>query len=325
VAIGESPHVRDQSGGTMIEPDAIQRRWARVVGFSYVFALVPAVFAELYISGRLVSDNAVLTAQNIIAHERLFRIGIASNLLVFATDVLLVTALYVVLERVNRRLALLATFFRLIETTILIVAALNDFSVLRLLSGASYLTTVSSTELAALARVSIGAHGSAYGVALLLFGFGSPVFCYLWLKSGYIPRPLAVFGLVASIWIGLCSFAFIVFPELTRVITIGYYGGPIFLFELTRRRFRRNPSGVVPCQRLNARWKPVGSEYPSKYAISVIESVASERYSSAARFRASSRRASKEDPVCANRRCSVRGAITSRRATASMLMSPAVI
>ena len=217
----------------MIEPDAIQRRWARVVGFSYVFALVPAVFAELYISGRLVSDNAVLTAQNIIAHERLFRIGIASNLLVFAAVVVLVAALYIVLEKVNRRLALVATFFRLIETTIYIVAALNDFSVLRLLSGASYLTSVSSDQLAALARVSIGAHSSAYGVALLLFGFGSPVFCYLWLKSGYIPKPLAMFGLLASVWIGICSFTFVVFPDLKQVITIGYYGGPIFLFELT--------------------------------------------------------------------------------------------
>ncbi len=217
----------------MTDPDAIQRRWARVVGFSYVFALAPAVFAEFYVSGRLVSDNAIVTAQNIIAHERLFRLGIAGNLLVCATDVVLVTALYVVLERVNRRLALLATFFRLIETTILIVAALNDFYVLRLLSGASYLTTVSSDQLAALARVSIGAHGSAYNVALLLFGFGSPVFCYLWLRSGYIPKPLAVWGLLASVWIGICAFTFVVFPELTKVITVGYFGGPIFLFELT--------------------------------------------------------------------------------------------
>jgi len=233
VAIGDSPPFRDRSGGTMTEPDAIQRRWARVVGFSYLFALAPAVFAEFYVSGRLVSDNAIVTAQNIIAHERLFRLGIASNLLVFATDVVLVTALYIVLERVNRRLALLATFFRLIETTILIVAALNDFYVLRLLSGASYLTTVNSDPLAALARVSIGAHGSAYGVALLVFGFGSPVFCYLWLRSGYIPKPLAVWGLLASVWIGVCAFTFIVFPELTKVITVGYYGGPIFLFELT--------------------------------------------------------------------------------------------
>lgn len=217
----------------MTEPDAIQRRWARVVGFSYVFALVPSIFAEFYVSGRLISGNAIVTAQNIIAHERLYRLGIASNLLVFAADVVLITALYIVLEKVNRRLALLATFFRLIETTILIVAVLNDFYALRLLSGASYLTTVTPGVLAALARVSIGAHGSAYGVALLLFGFGSPVFCYLWLRSGYIPKPLAVWGLLASVWIGICAFVFIVFPELEKVITIGYYGGPIFLFELT--------------------------------------------------------------------------------------------
>jgi hypothetical protein len=233
VAIDKSPLFHDQSGGTMTAPDAIERRWARVVGFSYLFALLPSVFAEFYVSGRLVSDNAVTTAQNIIAHERLFRLGLASNLLVFAANVLLVTALYVVLERVNRRLALLAVFFRLIETTILIVAVLNDFYVLRLLSGASYLTTVNPDELAALARVSIGAHSSAYGVALLLFGFGSPVFCYLWLRSGYIPKSLAVWGLLASAWIGICSFAFVVFPDLRQVITIGYYGGPIFLFELT--------------------------------------------------------------------------------------------
>jgi hypothetical protein len=217
----------------MTAPDAIERRWARVVGFSYVFALLPSVFAEFYVSGRLISDNAIVTAQNIIAHERLFRLGLASNLLVFAADVVMVTALYIVLERVNRRLALVATFFRLMETTILFVAVLNDFSVLRLLSGASYLTPVNSNELAALARVSIAAHTSAYGVALLLFGFGSPVFCYLWLRSGYIPKPLAVWGLLASVWIGVCSFAFIVFPDLKQVFTVGYYGGPIFLFELT--------------------------------------------------------------------------------------------
>src|SRR6267143_6634031 len=44
VAIRGSPSRHDQSGGTMTEPDTIQRRWARVVGFSYVFALAPAVY-----------------------------------------------------------------------------------------------------------------------------------------------------------------------------------------------------------------------------------------------------------------------------------------
>jgi len=132
--------------------------------------------------------------------------------------------------RLRTHVGVFAEFF---ETTILIVAVLNDFYVLRLLSGSSYLTAVNSDQLAALARVSIGTHGSTYGVALLLFGFGSPVFCYLWLRSGYIPKPLAVWGLLASIWIGVCAFTFVVFPELTNVITVGYFGGPIFFFELT--------------------------------------------------------------------------------------------
>lgn len=218
-------------------PSAIaesQRTAAGVVGFTYLFALIPAIFAEFYVPARLiVYDNAAETARNIIAHERLFRLGIASNLVVFAADIVLLTALYVVLERVNRNLALLAAFFRLIETAILVVAALNDFDVLRVLSGADYLRVFEADRLQALARLSIGAHGSVYNVGLLFFGFGSPVFCYLWFKSGYIPRALAAWGALASLWVGACAFAFVIFPGLAKVVTIGYYGGPIFVFELT--------------------------------------------------------------------------------------------
>src|SRR5438477_11328296 len=96
-----------------------QRKAARVVGFSYLFALPPAVFAEFYVLGRLiVSNNAVDTARNIMAHERLFRLGTASNLTVFAIDIVLITALYMMLKSVNRNLALLAAFWRLIETAV---------------------------------------------------------------------------------------------------------------------------------------------------------------------------------------------------------------
>lgn len=214
--------------------DASQRKAARIVGLAYLFALVPALFAEFYVSGQLIDyGNAAATARNIIEHERLFRLGIASNLLVFAADVVLITALFVVLEKVNRNLALAAAFFRLIETAMLVVVTLNDFDVLRLLSGAEYLKVFGADQLFALARLSIGAHGAAYNVALLFFGFGSPVFCYLWLTSGYVPKALAYLGLFASLLVGVCAFAFIIFPEVGKVVTIGYYGGPIFLFELT--------------------------------------------------------------------------------------------
>jgi hypothetical protein len=214
--------------------DTSQRKAARVVGLAYLLAIPPALFAEFYVLGQLiVSSNAAETARNIMAHERLFRLGTASNLSVFALDVVLITALYVVLKPVNRNLALLAAFWGLIETATLVVMTLNDFSVLRVLSGAEYLRVFNADQLQALARLSISAHGAGYNVGLVFAGLRSTLFCYLWFKSNFIPKPLAALGIFSSLLLAACTFAFIIFPEFAKIVTVEYYGTPIFIFELT--------------------------------------------------------------------------------------------
>ena len=46
--------------------DESQRRAARVVGFAYLLALPPAIFAEFYVRTQLIAfDNAQQTAQSI--------------------------------------------------------------------------------------------------------------------------------------------------------------------------------------------------------------------------------------------------------------------
>jgi len=124
-----------------VTPDPSQRRAARVVGITYLCALAPAVFAEFYVRGQLIVADASQTALNIVTHERLFRLGIASNLVVFALDIALITSLYVVLAPVDRSLALMAMTWGVIETAILAVTTLSDLDVLRVLSGADYLKT----------------------------------------------------------------------------------------------------------------------------------------------------------------------------------------
>jgi hypothetical protein len=214
--------------------DDSQSKAAKVVGLAYLLAIVPAVFAEFYVSSQLmVHGNAAQTALNIMAHERLFRLGIASNLTVFAMDVVLITALYVVLKPVHRNLALLAAFWGLIETATLVVVTLNDLGVLAVLSDADYLRVFEADRLQALALVSIGAHRDAYDVGLVFSGLRGTVFCYLWLKSGFIPKALAALGVLSSFLLLTCTFTFIIVPELSNVVTVEYYGGPIFVFELT--------------------------------------------------------------------------------------------
>lgn len=94
--------------------DESQRKAARVVGVAYLLAIAPALFAEFYVANELIADAAAETAKNILAHERLFRLGIASNVLMFAIEVVLIASLYVVLKPINRNAALIATFWRLI-------------------------------------------------------------------------------------------------------------------------------------------------------------------------------------------------------------------
>ncbi len=201
--------------------DESQRKAARLVGLVYLLAIPPAVFGE-----------ASASVANLVANQRLFRLGTATNLATFMLDVVLITALFVVLRPVNRNLALFATFCGLIETTVLIVATVGDLEALRILSGPAYLQIFEPDRLQALAKLGLVAHGAAYHVGLVLAGLRSAVFAYIWLKSGFVPKTLAAWGIVSSLLLGGFAYAFIVFPELGRVITIVVYGGPIFLFEL---------------------------------------------------------------------------------------------
>jgi hypothetical protein len=218
----------------MTEVTGSQRTAARFVGGAYLLAMPLALFSGLYVPQQLfVTGNAAATARNIVAHERLFRLGVGSDLLAFLVDVVLIAALYTALKPVDRHLALFATFVRLIETSLLVTATVNSLDTLRFLGDADYLKSFAPDQLGALARLAIGAHGTAYGAGLVFAGVGSAVFCWLWLKSGLVPYWLAALGIGASVLLAACTGAFIVFPELAKTLTVAVYGGPIFVFELT--------------------------------------------------------------------------------------------
>ena len=214
--------------------DDSQRSAARVVGASYLLAIPPALFTGIYVASQLVTGkDAAQSAQWIASHELLFRLGIVSDLIAFTIDIALITALYLVLRPVSRGLALFATFVRLVETALFFSVTMKYFDVLAYLGGAAYTRALETDHLQSLARLAIALHNSGYNVGLVLAGLGSTVFCCLWYKSGYIPKWLAGFGVFASIMLAAFTFAWVIVPEYAKIITVGIYGGPIFLFELT--------------------------------------------------------------------------------------------
>jgi hypothetical protein len=214
--------------------DDSQSRAARAAGLAYLLAIPPAVFAEFFVFGRLiVPGDAAQTFSNVIMHQQLFRFGVASNLAVFAVDVILITSLYLVLKPVDDNLALAALLFRLIETVVLVVMTLNDFHVLRMISGAAYLRAFDPNRLQAMALLSWGGHGDGYNLGLVFSGIGGTLFCGLWVKSAYVPEALARWGVLSSLLLGMATATFILFPDFEKPFSVIFYGGPIFIFELT--------------------------------------------------------------------------------------------
>src|SRR5205807_1754454 len=178
--------------------DESQRKAAKVAGLAYLITVVIVVYVNFGIHERLiVANNAAETARNILSHERLFRIGIAGDLIYCAGVVVLLTALYVILKPVSRGLTLLAALWRLVWVLMWLVMTLNLFGALRLIRSADYLRVFEAERLQALARFYLGTSFDYYYVGLLFGALASTVCGYLWFKSGSIPRYLAVFVVIS--------------------------------------------------------------------------------------------------------------------------------
>ncbi len=212
--------------------DPAQQTAAKVAGFAYLLTLASVVYVNFGIHDRLISDNNAETARNILAHEQLFRIGITGDLIYCVGVVVLLAALYVILEPVNRGLALLAALWRLVWALMWLAMTLNLFDALRLLSGAEFSQALGAERAQAMASLYLGSRADYYYVGLLFGALGSTACGYLWLKSRYIPRALAAFGLISSAFCVACTVVFYIFPNFDKIVNLWWFDSPMAIFDI---------------------------------------------------------------------------------------------
>ncbi|MFL6515625.1 MAG: DUF4386 domain-containing protein [Chthoniobacterales bacterium] len=216
---------------TVISPQ--QRAAAPIAGVSCLLAMIVVVVANyVLLNPLIVRGNAADTARNILAHQTQFRAVVVGFLAYGVSVVVLVAALYVILRPVHQLLALVGALFRLLFALLWLLATLNLLGALRLIGSASYLQVIEPNRLQALARTYLAGTFDDYYVGLPFFALAATVSSYLWLRSRYIPRPLAWFGLIGSGWCVFCAFAYLVFPGFAKPVNPYWFDSPMALFEL---------------------------------------------------------------------------------------------
>ena len=200
------------------------QKTARIAGILTLLIVVLAPFSMIYVPTTLVvPGDAATTANNIMASEGLFRLGMAIDSIIFLIEIVLTVLLYILLKPVNKTLSLMAAFSRLAMTVIQGINLLNYFFVLLLLSGAGYLTVFAPDQLDTLALLFLNAHADAILIWGLFFSLHLFLYGYLVYKSGYIPRLIGVLLIIASLSYLLQGFGNILFPQYKGVFTsIGF-------------------------------------------------------------------------------------------------------
>jgi len=191
--------------------------YARIGGLLYLIIIVAGGFAELFVrSNLIVPGNATATAHNIMASERLWRLGFAATLVMLVCAVAVLLILYVLLRPVGRNTALLAVFFNLVSISIEGINDLLHLAAVLILSGADYLKAFEPGQLHALALLSLKLFDNGYGISLVFFGFFCICTGYLIFKSTFLPRVLGVLMAIAGLCYLTNSFVLFLAPRLAH-------------------------------------------------------------------------------------------------------------
>jgi uncharacterized protein DUF4386 len=216
-------HVESAMAIDSITPS--QRTAARVAGLAWPIAFFFVVAVSFTIFFPLAEvDSAAELARRVLADERLFRIGIAGYMVNAVAIVVQAAAFYMILEPVDRMIALLGAFARLAWAFTWMIVTLNLLMVLHLLKDGPL----------DLARLYLGRAGGSdtYYVGLLFWTLAAAVGGWLFFKSRYVPRALAAYGVIASAWCAACTFVYYIFPGFADVVNLWWFDSPMVIFEL---------------------------------------------------------------------------------------------
>jgi hypothetical protein len=161
---------------------------ARSIGILLLVSLVFGAFGEMYVPDTLlVAHDAGATANNVLHHQTLFRLGLAAYTVEGLCDAALTALLYLLLRPAGRELALIALLLRIVSTAVFAASEFFYYAALSVLRG-DYLTAFPHQQVNALALLLLRLYGGTGTIPTLFYGVALLVIGRLVYVSGYLPR-----------------------------------------------------------------------------------------------------------------------------------------
>ena len=190
---------------------------SRVAGILFLLSLLVPVLNWMLILSQFISKDGS-TSLNILNNELLFRFNIVNG--IFTTIIILALALclYKILRDVNRNLALMALSFKMIEAVLTGTLTLGHYITLLVLK-----EDPQNIELQKVVNLIIENYILFTAIPGVFFGLSMMIYSYLFLKSGYVPRKLAFFGIVSYSLVIIYDLLTVLLPDYAVLLTHSNY------------------------------------------------------------------------------------------------------
>ena len=207
------------------------KKAGHIAGVIYLSLVLVAPFAMLYVPGKLiVRSNAAATADNILAHETMFRLSIFGDLIGHIIFICLAVALYRLLGSVNKTWAMLMLSFVLVSAAVGFLNALNNIGAVILFRGGEFLDVIDKPQRDALGMLFVRLHNQGEFISEILWGVWLFPFGLLVYRSRFLPRILGIWLIIACFgWIAL-SITALFFP--THYSSVFAWLQPAFFAEM---------------------------------------------------------------------------------------------
>ena len=187
----------------------------RTTGFLYIAIIVLGLFSEVVVRGSVTGDP-LRVGQLISENSALFRIGIASDMVVFLADVAVAALLYLILAPFGKPAALVAAAFRLTGSAVYAANLLNQAAALLVLDH------VPAADASSLAAFYLSLQSLGYDLGLLFFGVHCIILGFIFRRAGSLPGWLGGLLLAAGAVYLVGSSIALLAPTLTSTFAPVY-------------------------------------------------------------------------------------------------------
>jgi hypothetical protein len=201
-----------------------------IAGLALALMAVLAAFGNFVaIQPLLTSGDAAKTAIDISNSEAMFRLGIASLILVAVLDIIVAAALLRLFEPVNRNVSTLAALFRVAYTAVFLVAIIQLVVALGLLGDPTQ------------AMRAIDGYNTTWLVGLIFFGVHLVLIGYLAYRSGYMAKVFGILLVVAGLGYLVDGFGTVLVPNYSvNVAQFTFVGEVALMFWLLIKGARKD-------------------------------------------------------------------------------------